>query len=451
MRAPSRRRWTPSMGWRSPGRKTRRTTLTMMLSAVVAAGSVALVTPGHAAGSPAAGAGHRDLGREVLGVNDGWAAAEGGTTGGSAASQENVYTVRTRNELAAAVAGSVPKIVYVAGDIDANVDDANEPLDCADYADPAWDFDAYVRTYDPAVYQGAPTGPLEDARQASNSNQGTRVNIQIGSNTTVIGRPGSSITGAQLAIASAQNVIVRNLTLHDAYSCFPGWNGDAWKTEWDNLVVSRSSHVWVDHLTLDDGDHPDASEPLFFGQHLLRHDGLLDIVRGSDLVTVSWNRFSGHDKSLLWGNGDTATEDIGKLRITLHHNQLTDLVQRAPRVRFGKVHVYNNLYAAASDSGYLYSWGVGLQSAIYAQNNAFELAEPYSAADIIDNLGGTAIHEEGSYVNRRPVDVLAAYNAVNDPDFNGDVGWVPQVYGPIDRTTAVATLVRRGAGARLTR
>ena len=31
----------------------------------------------------------------------------------------------------------------------ANVDDAGEPLDCADYADPAWDFDAYVRTYDP--------------------------------------------------------------------------------------------------------------------------------------------------------------------------------------------------------------------------------------------------------------------------------------------------------------
>jgi pectate lyase len=212
-------------------------------------------------------------------------------------------------------------------------------------------------------------------------------------------------------------------------------------------VVSRSTHVWIDHVTLDDGGHPDAAEPMVFGQHLLRHDGLLDIVRGSDLVTVSWSRFAGHDKSLLWGNGDTATGDIGKLRITMHHCELTDLVQRGPRVRFGQVHVYNNLYRATADSGYLYSWGVGVQSALYLENNAFRLEAPFTPATIIGNYGGTAIHATGTYVNGRPVDVLAAFNAANDPDLGSDVGWTPGLHGRIDPTWLVPILVRAGAGA----
>jgi pectate lyase len=421
--------------------------LNTALTAAVFAGSLAMAGPAQAA-TPAEPR-HRDLGREVIAADDGWGAAEGGTTGGSTATAENVFTVHNRSELVAAVAGDTPKIVYVDGDFDVNVDDANNPLSCADYADPAFDFDAYVRTYDPAVYTGAPTGPLEDARKVSDKNQNERVNVEIGSNTTVIGRPGSSITGIQLAVESAQNVIVRNMTLHDAYTCFPGWNGTDWKTNFDSLVVSRSSHVWIDHVTLDDGDHPDAAEPVIFGEHLLRHDGLLDIVRASDLVTVSWSKLAGHDKAMLFGNGDTVLTDIGKLRITMHHNELQDLVQRGPRVRFGQVHVYNNLYTVGADSGYLYSWGVGIQSSIYAQNNAFELAAPFTAANIIGVLSGTAIHEEGTYVNGHPVNVLAAYNAAYDPDLASDVGWTPQLHGRIDRTASVAALVRRGAGASL--
>ncbi len=147
----------------------------------------------------------------------------------------------------------------------------------------------------------SPAGPP----RASNANQGKRVKILVGSNTTIVGLPRSSITGAQIELESVRNVILRNLTIRDAYTCFPGWNGDAWKTEWDSLALSRTSHVWIDHVTIDDGDHPDAAEPLVFGQPLLRHDGLLDITRQSDLVTISWSKFSGHDKSMLWGNSDT--------------------------------------------------------------------------------------------------------------------------------------------------
>src|SRR4051812_50048107 len=58
--------------------------------------------------------------RQALPANDGWAAAGAGTTGGSAADDAHVFVVRTRDELAAAVTGSTPKIVLVAGTIDAH-------------------------------------------------------------------------------------------------------------------------------------------------------------------------------------------------------------------------------------------------------------------------------------------------------------------------------------------
>jgi pectate lyase len=414
----------------------------------VPAAVLAAVLPLSTAASAASAAKPRpDLGRQVLAAGDGWGSAEGGVTGGSAATPDHVFVVHDRNELVAALAGDEPKIVYVAGRFNANVDAAGNPLDCADYAAPGWDFDAYLAAYDPAVWPGAPTGPLEDARKVSNANQGKSVKVLVGSNTTIVGLPHSGITGAQIELESVQNVIIRNLALHDAYTCFPGWNGDAWKTEWDNLALSHTSHVWIDHVTIDDGTHPDAAEPLIFGQHLLRHDGLLDVARQSDLVTISWSKFSGHDKGMLWGNGDTVIADRGKIRVTMHHSEITNLVQRGPRVRFGQVHVYNNLYRSTADSGYLYSWGVGTEAMMYAENNAFELQAPFTAANIIWASSGTAIHESGTLVNGRPTDVLAAYNATYDPDLSPDVGWTPQLHGRIDPTRVVPSLVRAGAGA----
>lgn len=48
------------------------------------------------------------------------------------------------------------------------------------------------------------------------------------------------------------------------------------------------------------------------------------------------------------------------------------------------------------------------------------------------------IHEEGTLLNGDPVDVLAAYNAVNDPDLSGDVSWTPTLHTTIHPTVAVS-------------
>ncbi|MGO4431632.1 pectate lyase, partial [Streptomyces sp. MCAF7] len=116
---------------------------------------------------------------------------------------------------------------------------------------------------------------------------------------------------------------------------------------------------------------PDSAQPRYYGQLYQQHDGELDVVRGADLVTASWNLFADHDKTLMIGNSDSAgATDRGKLRVTLHHNVFKNIVERAPRVRFGKVDVYNNHYIAPAD-GYAYSWGVGVESQLYAEANAF--------------------------------------------------------------------------------
>lgn len=389
-----------------------------------------------------------DLGRQVLAAGDGWASADGGTTGGATAAPEDVHEVATRDEFAAAVAGNDPKIVYVKKHIDANTAPDGTPIACEDYAEDGYSLDAYLAAFDPAHWAGQASGPLEDARKASSANQREQIRINVGANTTIVGVGDVQLTGFTLNIDRVDNVIVRNLRISDAYDCFPGWNGDTWKTEWDNVVVSGSTHVWLDHLSLDDGGTVDAEQPDHFGEPFLRHDGLLDVVRQSDLVTISWSRMLGHDKSLLWGNGDGATADRGRLRVTLHHNDLVDLEQRAPRVRFGQAHVYNNVYRVSNPDHYQYSWGVGVESSIIARNNTFELAPGISPAQIVQNFGGTGIDEEGTWVNGRRVNVLDAYNSANPgASLAPGVSGLPGPHLPIEPAPAAQKRVERDAGA----
>ncbi len=149
------------------------------------------------------------------------------------------------------------------------------------------------------------------------------------------------------------------------------------------------------------------------------HDGLLDITNASDFVTVSWNRFVNHDKVMLIGSSDSATADRGKLRVTLHHNLFEDVGQRVARVRFGQVHIYNNYYKISNPENYVYSWGVGIESAIYAENNFFWV-NPHTditPAQFIGVYKGTAIYETGTMLNspsksgHHEISAVEAYNA----------------------------------------
>jgi pectate lyase len=138
-----------------------------------------------------------------------------------------------------------------------------------------------------------------------------------------------------------ENVIVRNLTFVN--------------TPDDSINVQcYSHHVWVDHNTFN-----------------VSNDGSVDVKRGSDLVTVSFNRFVSTDKTMLLGHSeDNGEQDRGYLRATYHHNWFDNTKTRTPRVRFGYAHVFNN-YLNSTD----YFLGLGIEASIYAEGNYVEKAK----------------------------------------------------------------------------
>jgi pectate lyase len=411
----------------------------------------------------------RDLGRETLPANDGWGADPPTTTGGAAADAQHVFVVDDRQQLIAALAfpDATPKIVYVRGRIEANVDDNGQPLQCSDYAttDPQgselYDRNAYLSAYDPATWGTStlPSGPQERARAASQLKQQARVRIRIGANTTIVGLGSDAeIHGGWFDIrpstgeaTAAMNVIVRNLNFRDVFDCFPQWDptdgsSGNWNSAYDAISIQHAAHVWVDHNRLRDDATADANEPHYFGRLYQIHDGLLDITNQADQITGSWNRFAQHDKVSLFGSSDSATADAGKLRITLHHNWYDDVVERGPRVRYGQVHIYNNYYSIPDATVFQYSWGVGKSSAIYADSNVFDTAAGVQASALIKAFKGTAIYAQNSLVNGTTSDLVASYNAANSTPLSTDVGWTPQLHLTIAAPADVAAAVLACAG-----
>jgi pectate lyase len=94
-----------------------------------------------------------------------------------------------------------------------------------------------------------------------------------------------------------RNIILRNLQIDTPWDVNPEDSDNAYM---DGLTITRGQQIWIDHVTISDGDTPDslASDT--------RHDGALDVVRGSDYVTISNSVFTKHHKNSLVGNGDSA-------------------------------------------------------------------------------------------------------------------------------------------------
>jgi len=426
-----------------------------------------MLSIGFLLGAARAAAPAADPAREIVPVNDGWgalpiASLPSGTTGGSSAARARSVTVTNRKELVAALAfpDATSKLVYIKGTIDVNVDDAGSALACKDYArpDPAtgemYSVSAFLTMYDPEGPNGRnpPSGGQENARLASAAAQEARVRIRVPPNTTIFGLGAdATLIGAWLDIrgnggSQPMNVIVRNITFQDTADCFPEWSPTDgvtgnWNAQYDSISVSHATHVWIDHNRFADLRTRDEIQPMYFGHRYRVHDGLLDITNESDLVTVSWNQFAAHDKTMLIGNSDSATEDREHLRVTLHHNLFDGVGQRAPRVRFGKVHVYNNVYRADRNTNYHSSWGAGFESQIVAENNYFEMSTMFGPMEAIDGKKGTRMTARGNCWQEKaacePTDLLAAYNARFDPDLAADAGWIPNLFGPAKAAEAV--------------
>ncbi len=170
--------------------------------------------------------------------------------------------------------------------------------------------------------------------------------LEIGSNTTLDGR-GHEITlaGKGVSLIDRQNVILHNLKIEDGVALPP-------EIEEDAIHVEGSVGVWIDRVSV----------RAFPG-------GALDITEAATDITVSRCRFADHALVMLIGNSNVTPGD-GVIRVTLHHNLFDRTGQRHPRLRFGRVHAFNNVLIGWTDFGMSASMGGQLRS----ERNVFEAA-----------------------------------------------------------------------------
>ena len=226
--------------------------------------------------------------------------------------------------------------------------------------------------------------------------------LRVRSNKTIIGNSGATIAGCGLNINGNSNVIIRNIN-------FRNWNDDAIN------VQESAKNIWIDHNSFSNG-----------------YDGAVDIKRGSDFITVSWNRVFSHDKAMLLGHSDdNGSQDRGHLRVTYHHNWFDKSTQRHPRVRFGNpVHVYNNYYNANSGYGVASTEGAG----VLVEANSFEgVKDPFHL--------GEASSGPGTLVARNNLLVNSGTGQTG-----GSVASLPYSYTP-DAAASVKSIVTANAGA----
>lgn len=231
----------------------------------------------------------------------------------------------------------------------------------------------------------SPSSSLGKHLWACNTAYGNIIKVNVASNTWIVGKTSSSgLKGGSLNISSVSNVVLRNLTIQDAYDPFPHHEkDDGYNAQWDGIVIQGSSkNIWIDHCTLKDTmGYSTVSTGGSTSEKWQTYDGLLDMKGSISGITISWCKFQDHDKTMLIGSSDSDGSNSTRT-ITLHHNYFYNCGQRLPMVRNTKLHMFNNYYDA-SNPRYKQQYAVGCRagSLIVAENNTFGSGIYYSFKD----------------------------------------------------------------------
>ena len=169
--------------------------------------------------------------------------------------------------------------------------------------------------------------------------------VSIGSNKTIIGADSKSGVYGGTVKSKGKNIIIQNMSFGPSIG--------------DVMEFSRGANkVFIKNCEFHDSS-----------------DELLSIVHWSDSITICWCRFyfdkpESHSFAHLIGHEDSYIVDRGKFHVTFHHNWYDKgVVERMPRVRYGKVHIYNNYYASDITN---YVIGVGVESQILLEGSYFK-------------------------------------------------------------------------------
>jgi pectate lyase len=185
------------------------------------------------------------------------------------------------------------------------------------------------------------------------------------SNKTLIGINNATLTNGGLELYNRSNIIIRNITFLNA-------TDDAIK------INQNTHHIWVDHCTMASGA-----------------DGLFDITRQSSYITISWNHFLNHSKTMLIGHSDSYSQDVGYLKTSVHHNWFDGTDSRHPRVRYGEVHVYNNYFLNNLE----YGVASAMEADVVMEGNYFENVDYPAYVGYAESGPGDLVERFNVYVN----------------------------------------------------
>ncbi|WP_075734464.1 pectinesterase family protein [Streptomyces acidiscabies] len=239
--------------------------------------------------------------------------------------------------------------------------------------------------------------------------------IKVASDKTIVGSgtAGHIVGGGFFLGQGVHNVIIRNLTIRDAYQ--GTWNDK--EHDFDAIQMDGAHHVWIDHNDL---------------RHMA--DGLIDSRKDTTYLTVSWNRLSQENKAFGIGWTENTTADI-----TIHHNWIRETEQRNPSTdNVAHAHLYNNYLEDEASTAITSSYGN------YARGNTNMVLEN----SYFQGMKNPVIRDSSATLVQRG-NVFSGTSGRNESGGAGAT-WDPKSYYPytLDATANVPTLLKSGAGPR---
>ncbi|MFD5337107.1 pectinesterase family protein [Streptomyces hawaiiensis] len=237
--------------------------------------------------------------------------------------------------------------------------------------------------------------------------------IKVKSDKTIVGAgtSGHIVGGGFFLGQGVHNVIIRNLTIRDAYQGI--WNDK--DHDFDAIQMDGAHHVWIDHNDL---------------RHMA--DGLIDVRKDSTNVTVSWNKLSDNNKTF----GIGWTENV-KTDITIHHNWIRETEQRNPSTdNAAHAHLYNNFLEDAP--------GTAIKSAYgnYSRGGTKMVLEN----SLFQGVKNPVIKDSGAAVVQRG----NAFSGTSGRNESGGTAFDPKTYYPysLDKAADLPSILKSGAGPR---
>ena len=206
------------------------------------------------------------------------------------------------------------------------------------------------------------------------------------------------------------------------------------KTNW-------GGHIWIDHCEFFNGGAANKD----------RYDGLLDCKNNVQWMTFSYNYFHDHDKSCLWGKGDSDVYENCRT-ISFHHNFFDQIEgSRLPLQRGGHVHYYNNYMRGCEDG-----WDVREQAIAYLEACYFENTKSPVRSD---REGFLNVNKQEGYdcIYKGCNNLMPGYTNIDGAKYKSltlkATDWVPTQTVPsytqryLDKTVDVPAICEKYSGA----